>query len=184
MALNLLSFLGAKAGESLLEKAGKLAGVFVQDATKKLELTAEIQRLTTQAAEAAAQRKHDELMAEIDLLKEQIKLNEAQVASVQGKSDLISFFIAGARPAAMWVGVLALAYDAILYNLICWANSVFQWGADPPSVDTNITLTILCGLLGLQATRTYEKHKRVATSDFRSHPDEAPKALPVNTSPK
>jgi len=181
MALDILTSLF---GGSIFDKIRDLTRVFVPDKTESQKLTAQIQELMTQAAEAAEQRKHDELMAQIDLLKEQIKLNEAQVASVQGKNNLVSFFIAGARPAAMWVGVFALGYDAILYNLICWANNVFKWGADPPSVDTNITLTILCGLLGLQATRTYEKHKRVATSDFRSHPDEAPKALPVNTPPK
>lgn len=177
--------IGEKVGGGILEKIGKLASIFVQDATKKLELTAEIQKLTAQAAEKTGQQHaHEESMAQIALLQEQIKANEAQAASVQGKNNLISFFIAGARPAAMWVGVFALGYDAILYNLICWSNNVFKWGAEPPSVDTNITLTILCGLLGLQATRTYEKHKRVATSDFRSHPEDAPKALPVDQSPK
>jgi holin (3TMs family) len=179
MALELFSFLGAKAGEVLLEKAGKLASVFVQDATKKLELTAEIQRLTTQAAEAASQRKHDELMAEIDLLKAQIEANKIQASST-------NIFVAGARPAAMWVCVLGLIYNFLGYPFIRWGNAVFQWTSVPPELD-NTTLTwLVAGLFGLTAARTYEKRKRVATSDFRSHPDDAhaPRALPVNTPPK
>ena len=164
------------AGESILEKIGKLASVFFQDATKKLELTAEIQKLTTQVAEAASQRKHEELMAEIELLKAQIEANKVQASST-------NIFVAGARPAAMWVCVVGLIYNFLGYPFIRWINAVFEWTNTPPELDTNTLTWLVAGLFGLTATRTYEKHKRVATSDFRSHPDE-PHVHELKKSPK
>jgi len=175
MALDLISLIGGNA----IESVKKLASVFVQDATKKLELTAEIQKLMAQAAEAAKQRAHEESMAEIELLKAQIDANKIQASST-------NIFVAGARPAAMWVCVLGLIYNFLGYPFIRWGNAVFSWTNTPPELD-NTTLTwLVAGLFGLTAARSYEKRKRVATSDFRSHPDDshAPKALPVNTPPK
>jgi len=174
-----LEFLASLAGGGFLKELRNIVGVFVPDKTKNLEFTAKIEELMTRAAEAAEQRKHDELMAEIDLLKAQIDANKVQASST-------NIFVAGARPAAMWVCVLGLIYNFLGYPFIRWGNAVFEWTSVPPELD-NTTLTwLVAGLFGLTAARSYEKRKRVATSDFRSHPDDshAPKALPVNTPPK
>jgi len=175
MALDIFSLLSG----GLLEKAKDLSRVFFQDKTKQLELTAEIQKLMTQAAEAAEQRKHEELMAEIDLLKAQIEANKIQASST-------NIFVAGARPAAMWVCVVGLIYNFLGYPFIRWLNAMFEWTDTPPELDNNTLTWLVAGLFGLTAVRSYEKHKKVATSDFRSHPDDAhaPKALPVAKSPK
>jgi len=174
-----LEFLASLVGGGFLKELRNTLGVFVQDKTKHLELTAKIEELMTRAAEAAAQREHEELMAEIDLLKAQIEANKVQASST-------NIFVAGARPAAMWVCVLGLIYNFLGYPFIRWLNAMFEWTDTPPELDTNTLTWLVAGLFGLTATRTYEKHKRVATSDFRSHPDDAhaPKALPVTKSPK
>jgi len=118
-------------------------------------------------------------MAEIELLKAQIEANKIQASST-------NIFVAGARPAAMWVCVLGLIYNFLGYPFIRWLNAMFEWTNSPPELDSNTLTWLVAGLFGLTAARSYEKRKRVATSDFRSHPDDthAPRALPVNTPPK
>jgi len=163
----------------LLEKAKDLSRVFFQDKTKQLEFEAKNKELMALAAEAGYSRAHEEKMAEIELLKAQIEANKIQASST-------NIFVAGARPAAMWVCVLGLIYNFLGYPFIRWLNAMFEWTTTPPELD-NTTLTwLVAGLFGLTAARSYEKRKRVATSDFRSHPDDAhaPRALPVNTPPK
>ena len=111
-----------------------------------------------------------------ELLKAQIEANKVQASST-------NIFVAGARPAAMWVCVLGLIYNFLGYPFVRWGNAVFSWTNTPPELD-NTTLTwLVAGLFGLTAARSYEKRKRVATSDFRSHPDE-PRTPSVNTPPK
>jgi len=175
MALDIFSLLSG----GLLEKAKDLSRVFFQDKTKQLEFEAENKKLLALAAEAGYSRAHEEKMAEIELLKAQIEANKIQAFST-------NIFVAGARPAAMWVCVLGLIYNFLGYPFIRWLNAMFEWTDAPPELDGSTLTWLVAGLFGLTAARTYEKHKRVATSDFRSHPDDphVPRALPVEKSPK
>ena len=173
MALDLTGF------GTMFEALKSGVGMFVADATERLKAQAKAEA----DAKALAQKVYDyaqqEKMAEIELLKAQIEANKIQASST-------NIFVAGARPAAMWGCVLGLIYNFLGYPFIRWGNAVFQWTSVPPELD-NTTLTwLVAGLFGLTAARSYEKRKRVATSDFRSHPDDAhaPRALPVNTPPK
>ena len=59
-----------------------------------------------------------------------------------------------------WVGAVALAYAAIFDPFIRFISAVgFGYNGTFPSVDTDITMQILFGILGLGAMRTVEKHK-------------------------
>lgn len=97
------------------------------------------------------------LQANVSLMLGQIEINkvEAQHPSV---------FVAGARPAVMWIGAFGLAYAAVIEPIARFvARVVFDYLGDFPALDTTITMQVLFGILGLGAYRTYEKTKEVQT---------------------
>jgi hypothetical protein len=77
-----------------------------------------------------------------------------------------SLFVAGARPAAMWVGVVTLAYSGIGISFLSWIALACGLPA-LPIVDPTATNAILMGLLGLGGMRTVEKVKGVSTSKVK-----------------
>jgi hypothetical protein len=73
-----------------------------------------------------------------------------------------SVFVAGARPAAMWVSVLSLLYGGVGVSFLSWIALCF--GLPPiPAITDTMSSTILMGLLGLGAARSYDKSKGVDT---------------------
>ncbi len=97
------------------------------------------------------------MQAEVSLMLGQIEINkvEAQHPSV---------FVAGARPAVMWIGAFGLAYAAIIEPVARFvAKVICGYSGDFPMLDTTITMQVLFGILGLGAYRSYEKVKEVQT---------------------
>lgn len=90
----------------------------------------------------------------------QIQLQQILVNNEEAKHP--SLFVAGARPAAMWVGVFTLAYSGVFVSLLSWMATCFGLPT-LPVVDTVAQENILYGLLGLGAFRTAEKLKNVST---------------------
>ncbi len=80
----------------------------------------------------------------------QIQLNtqEAQHRSV---------FVAGWRPAVGWVCVLGLLIQFIILPLANGGLQIFGAGTVIPGIDMGPLLTLLTGMLGFGALRTYEK---------------------------
>lgn len=98
----------------------------------------------------------EERRIDADLAKGQIEVNKEDA-----KHD--SVFVAGARPFIMWVCGFAFAYVAILEPLLRFASKVwFGYAGEFPTIDTDLTLQVLFGILGLGAYRTAEKFKGVA----------------------
>lgn len=97
------------------------------------------------------------MQAEVSLMLGQIEINkvEAQHPSV---------FVAGARPAVMWIGAFGLAYAAVVEPIARFVARVcFGYDGEFPTLDTTITMQVLFGILGLGAYRTFEKTKEVQT---------------------
>jgi hypothetical protein len=86
------------------------------------------------------------------LIELQTKINEAEAMHR-------SVFVAGWRPFIGWVCGIALAYNFVLRDLI-----IFVMGKDfvPPALQMDHLMTVLMGMLGLGAFRTYEKIKNVS----------------------
>jgi hypothetical protein len=86
------------------------------------------------------------------LIELQTKINEAE-------AQHRSIFVAGWRPFIGWICGVALAYNFILRDLI-----IFVVGSDnvPPALQMDHLMTVLMGMLGLGAFRTYEKIKNVS----------------------
>lgn len=99
-----------------------------------------------------------EMQNECNIILSQLKINEVEAASPH-------WFVAAARPAAMWVGVLSLFYSGIGISILSWIGSFF--GIPPlPFVDATAQTNLLYGLLGLGAARTVEKVKGVETKQL------------------
>ena len=87
------------------------------------------------------------------------KLIELQTKINEAEAQHRSIFVAGWRPFIGWICGVALAYNFILRDLI-----IFVVGSDnvPPALQMDHLMTVLMGMLGLGAFRTYEKIKNVS----------------------
>lgn len=87
------------------------------------------------------------------------KLIELQTKINEAEAQHRSVFVAGWRPFIGWVCGIALAYNFVLRDLI-----IFAMGNDfaPPALQMDHLMTVLMGMLGLGAFRTYEKIKNVS----------------------
>ena len=84
---------------------------------------------------------------------------QVEINKIEAASD--SLFKSGWRPGAGWICVTGLGYTFLAQPLLVWMSSINGWPAPPP-LDTADLFTLLMGLLGLGAYRTYEKRARVA----------------------
>ncbi len=101
-------------------------------------------------AEAASQINND-----YQLQLAQLDINKTESANV-------SIFVSGWRPAIGWICGFSLCYAAIIEPIARFiASVVFAYAGSFPVINTDITMQILMGLLGLAGMRTFEKHKGV-----------------------
>lgn len=113
--------------------------------------------------EAAQKLAHEIATKQIELQEAQIKVNEEQAKHR-------SLFVAGARPAIMWMCGIALFYSTMLRDLIIVLSQLI-WQVDLsmlPTPDTTLMFNLLLGLLGLGGMRSYDKLKGTATNKISS----------------
>lgn len=95
------------------------------------------------------------LAAETDLAKAQIAVNQEEAKST-------NWFVAGGRPFIMWICGFAFAYASVGEPCARFvATVIFHYAGQFPVIDTNITLQVLLGLLGLGGMRSFEKMRGV-----------------------
>ncbi|HET8689241.1 MAG TPA: holin family protein [Methanosarcina sp.] len=82
---------------------------------------------------------------------------QTDVNAVEAQSD--SFFKSGWRPATGWVCVSGLFYQVVVRPILSWISRINGWEI-PPSLELDTLMTLLFGMLGLGAYRTYEKVKK------------------------
>lgn len=123
------------------------------------------------AREAKAKLQELEKSGELAILQKQIEANIAQAKHP-------SFFVSGARPAAMWVCILAFGFGALV-SIVApaavaiggyWAGdlTVQQTLVDLKNINIDAYIAVLSGLLGLGGFRMAEKFKGVARSNLES----------------
>ncbi len=120
--------------ESLIAPVVKLLDKFIPDADTKVQLAHDI---------ATMGEKHAQ-----DLAIAQIAVNTAAAAHK-------NMFVAGARPATLWICNLGLLWSVFLQPILSIWFIV-------PVVDTTLLMTMLGGLLGFGTMRMTEKLKGVA----------------------
>lgn len=92
-----------------------------------------------------------------ELAKGQQEINKVEAAST-------SLFVSGPRPFVMWICGISLLYAALIEPMARFvATVIYKYSGPFPVIDTNITLQLLFGLLGLGVYRTYEKVRGVAS---------------------
>ena len=94
-----------------------------------------------------------QLAAETDLAKLQLQVNVEEAKST-------NWFVAGWRPGIGWVCGAGLAYASLIEPFARFIAKVwFGYTGEFPVIDTNLTMQILMGMLGLGAMRSIEKIK-------------------------
>ena len=98
----------------------------------------------------------DAYKAESERMGGQVEINKIEAASG-------SLFVSGGRPFVVWVCAFALAYAAVIEPIARFVATVgFAYSGPFPVIDTDLTMQILLGVLGLGAYRSVEKIKGVA----------------------
>lgn len=154
---------------SVVEAVGKAADSLFTSDKERLDAANESRKLDIEAQRIDA-----------GLLTGQQEINKVEAAHA-------SIFVAGARPAVMWVCVAGLAYQYLLYPMLLWGWSLAQAfgylnpvAVAPPALDLQDLLVILTGALGMSGYRTYERTKGVERNNIRppkqAKSEPAPKA--------
>ena len=124
---------------SIIDSVGKVAGDLITTDKEKMQLEIENRKLD-QAVDMA-----------------QIEVNKIEAASS-------SMFVAGWRPFIGWGCGTAFLYSAMFEPIMRFVAQVaFDYKGPFPQLDTNLTMQVLLGMLGLAGMRSYEKSKGVAT---------------------
>jgi len=128
--------------ETVVGVAGKVLDKFVEDKDLKTKLNAELQSQLIQ----------------LDLAQAQANIEQAKHASI---------FVAGARPAIMWVCCFALAWQFILAPMASWGLAIFNPALILPVLETEGLIGLIMALLGLGGMRTVEKWQGVARNNMK-----------------
>lgn len=97
-----------------------------------------------------------QLAADAEIAKAQIAVNAAEAAS--GNAYASSW-----RPTVGYVCVAGLGYTFLLQPLLPWFAAVFGLVVPPlPSLDTNVLMTLLLGMLGIGGMRSFDKKNGVS----------------------
>ena len=131
---------------ALIGPVSNLLGKFIEDKDVKNKLSHDLATL----AERHAQ----------ELAKGQIEANTQQAKHP-------SLFVAGARPAIMWICALGLMTNFFIMPIAEWVVSVWFPGRWLPSLQTEELMTLTLALLGLGGMRSWEKSKGVARENMK-----------------
>lgn len=166
--MNLLEALPA-IGSFLAGPAGTIAGAGIQWLAGKLgasEATVDgiKQTLSGMTPEQLLRTKELDIEFQKFCLDNGIKLQLAQIKVNEEAAKNPSFFVAGARPAAIWCGVIGLGYAAFVEPIMRFVATVmFGYMGAFPAIDTTLTMQVLFGLLGLGAMRSWDKYQGTDT---------------------
>tara|TARA_B100000035_G_C21002324_1_gene555574 strand:+ start:1034 stop:1429 length:396 start_codon:yes stop_codon:yes gene_type:complete len=96
-----------------------------------------------------------------------IGLQAAQAAANVEQAKHSSIFVAGARPAIMWVCCLGLLTNFFIMPLAEWATSIWAPDTPLPSLNSEELMSLTLALLGLGGMRSFEKSKGVARENMK-----------------
>lgn len=115
---------------------------------------------------AEEMRKLEELRQKGDLaeLNAHVQLMMGQLTVNAEEAKHKSVFVAGWRPFIGWVGGGAMAWQFIFYPILLWIwtmGQAFGWipaeVSPPPVLETGALFSIVTGMLGIGAMRSYDK---------------------------
>tara|TARA_B000000609_G_scaffold12956_1_gene8040 strand:- start:178 stop:588 length:411 start_codon:yes stop_codon:yes gene_type:complete len=128
--------------DSVVGVAGKVLDKFVEDKDLRTKLDAELKSQ----------------LINLDALQAKANIEQAKHPSL---------FVAGARPAIMWICAFALAWQYILAPITSWALVVWYPMITLPALETEELTGLIMALLGLGSMRTVEKWKGVSRENMK-----------------
>ena len=131
---------------ALIGPVTNLVGKFIEDKDKKNELAHQLSTM----AERHAQ-----------------ELAKGQIAANTEQAKHPSLFVAGARPAIMWICALGLLTQFFVMPIAEWATAIWMPEITLPKLATGELMTLTLSLLGLGVMRSFEKSKGVARENMK-----------------
>jgi hypothetical protein len=129
--------------ESVVGVAGKVLDKFVEDKDLKAKLEAELKSQ----------------IISLDLAQAQANIEQAKHSSV---------FIAGARPAIMWICAFGLGWQFIFQPITVWLFAVLGSDIILPVLETEGLMPLTLSLLGLGSMRSFEKYKGIQRNSMKT----------------
>ena len=116
------------------------------------------QTLSGMTAEQLLEAKKIDIEFQKFCMENDIKLQLAQIGVNENEAKSTSIFVSGWRPAVGWIGALALAYSSIFEPLLRFITQVgFSYTGTFPAINSDLTMQVLLGILGLGAMRSFDK---------------------------
>mgnify|MGYP001165379562 FL=1 len=131
---------------SLIEPVSKILDKAIPDTDLKRKLSHEISTLAEKSA--------------LEVAKGQMQANVEQAKHP-------SLFVAGARPAIMWVACLGLLTQFFLMPIAEWITVIWYPDITLPNLNTSELTTLTLSILGLGGMRSWEKSKGVARENMK-----------------
>ena len=128
--------------ESVIGVAGKVLDKFVEDKDLKTKLEAELK----------AQ------VISLDLAQAQANIEQAKHPSI---------FVAGSRPAIMWICAFGLGWQFVFQPVAVWGIAVSGIDVVLPIIETEGLLSLTLALLGLGGMRSFEKSKGIQRNNMK-----------------
>jgi len=101
-------------------------------------------------------------------LKTQVQeANLAQIAVNMEQAKHSSIFVAGARPAIMWICAFGLGWQFVFQPILIWVLAVTAYDIVIPVIPTDGLLTLTLSLLGLGGMRSFEKMKGINRENLK-----------------
>ena len=128
--------------ESVVGVAGKVLDKFIEDKDLKTKLTHELKSQ----------------IVSLDLAQAQTNLEQAKHPSI---------FIAGARPAIMWICAFGLGWQFVFQPVAAWILAVSGSDILLPLFETEGLMPLTLSLLGLGSMRSFEKFKGIQRNNMK-----------------
>ena len=128
--------------ESVIGVAGKVLDKFVEDKDHKTKLTHELKSQ----------------IVSLDLAQAQTNLEQAKHPSI---------FVAGARPAIMWICAFGLGWQFVFQPVAVWCIAVSGIDVVLPIIETEGLMSLTLALLGLGGMRSFEKSKGIQRNNMK-----------------
>ena len=132
--------------QALIGPATKLLGKFIEDKDAKNKIAFELSTMAEKHAH---------------------ELAKGQIAANAEQAKHPSIFVAGARPAIMWICALGLLTQFFIMPIAEWATAIWMPDISLPKLATGELMTLTLSLLGLGGMRSYEKSKGVARENMK-----------------
>jgi hypothetical protein len=135
--------------QALIAPVSELLGKVIPDVNERAKLAHEIATMSERMA-------HEQ-----NLLQAQANVESAKSSSM---------FVAGARPAIMWICALGLFMNFFVVPLLEWGTPIFMPDMPLPKFEqlqSGELMTLTMSLLGLGGMRSWEKKQGVARNNMK-----------------